>query len=184
MINCGSAHINLFRFETIIQRKGLRFHPYTATSMYYLSWILLLLRLFEKSSWNIQKHPPGGVLCKSFLKIFSKLTEKQLSWSLKLKAWDPHFFLIRLRCFPVNFGNFLRSPFSESTSDDCFWNLLFTYAYYEGIRFIQLPLALLYGSQPLAPNKFSSWNVYPSRNFTSITFEGSFSKSNKVLENI
>ena len=59
------------------------------------------------------------VFCeKVVLKIFAKFTGKHLCHSLfsatLLKKRH------RQRCFPVNFVEFLRAPFLQNTSGDCF----------------------------------------------------------------
>ena len=56
---------------------------------------------------RVQKYPPGVFYKKGVLKIFAKSTGKQHArvFAALLKK------IIWLMCFPVNFANFLRTPF-------------------------------------------------------------------------
>ena len=66
---------------------------------------------------------------KGVLRNFTKFTRKNLSrvsFLIKLQAsgLKPATFLEKRlwhRCFPVNFVQFLRTPFLQNTSDDCFY---------------------------------------------------------------
>ena len=61
---------------------------------------------------------------KGVVRNFAKLTGKHLCQSLFLNTVQPATLLKRRlwhRCFPVNFAKFLRTPFSQNTSESCFW---------------------------------------------------------------
>ena len=78
---------------------------------------------------NFQKQPPEVLCKKDVLRNFGKFTGKHLCLRLffnkvagrrpatlfKKSLWD--------RCLPVNFPKFLRTPFIQNTSGDCFWIL-------------------------------------------------------------
>ena len=66
---------------------------------------------------------------KVFLKISQNSQENicaRVSFLIKLKALGCRLWY---RCFPVNFVKFLRTPFLQNISGDCFWNKLIHFAF-------------------------------------------------------
>ena len=72
---------------------------------------------------DIQEQPPELFYNKNVLKNFAKFTIKHLCQSLllnKVAGLMPVTLLKKRlchRCFPVNFAKFLRTPFSQNTSE-------------------------------------------------------------------
>ena len=78
---------------------------------------------------NVRSSSPEVFCKKVILKIFAKFIEKHLCQSflfntvvglrpatlLKKRLWH--------RCFPVNFGKYLRTPLLYNTSGGCFYNV-------------------------------------------------------------
>ena len=74
-----------------------------------------IVNYFCKRLKSSDRRCSGG---KGVLRNFAKFTGKHLCqgfFLIKLQAWH--------RCFPVNFANFLRTPFHRITLDDCFGRL-------------------------------------------------------------
>ena len=99
----------------------------TKASTFYSSK-LIRKRTYWKT--NIQKcSHPVVLYTKGVSEIYSKLTGKQLCWSLKLQAWDLQLYYKRdcdSRWFSLNFAKFLRSLFHGTPA---FENILFTCLY-------------------------------------------------------
>ena len=68
---------------------------------------------------------------KGVLKIFSKFTGKQLSWSLNLQVCNFIKKEIPIQVFTSKFCEIFKIPFVKNTSGDCFWNILFIGPNYE-----------------------------------------------------